>query len=141
MREVWRLAAQSSSFASRAAGRAIQSEHLETPPPIDLSSGSYGQGGFAPPPQRFNPLVQHLAVPMQMRCDPAAQLDLPLIEQAAQPLNRRPLRPGEVILLAQQPVDLSLGDNPGAQALKKQLACCHRFVTNSLHPGGLAEHP
>jgi len=78
---------------------------------------------------------------LQVRCDSAAQLNLPLIEQAAQPLNRRPLRPGEVILLAQQPVDLSLGDHPGAQALKKQLACCHRYVTNSLHTGGLAEHP
>ncbi len=40
--------------------------------------------------------------PLQLRCDPAAQLDLPLIEQAAQPLHRRLLSPGEAILLAQQ---------------------------------------
>lgn len=67
---------------------------------------------------------------MWLRCDPAAQLDLPLIEQAAQPLHRCLLGPGEVILLAQQPVDLRLGDHPGAQALKEQFPSGHRFVTN-----------
>jgi hypothetical protein len=67
---------------------------------------------------------------MWLRCDPAAQLDLPLIEQAAQPLHSGLLSPGEVILLAQQPVDLRLGDYSGAQALKEQLASGHRFVTN-----------
>ncbi|MFN9916112.1 MAG: hypothetical protein ACK53L_26215, partial [Pirellulaceae bacterium] len=82
------------------------------PAPSRQSSGGLGQGGSAPPSQRFDPLVQHLAVPMQVRCDPAAQLDLPLIEQAAQPLHRSLLSPGEAILLAQQPVDLCLGDHP-----------------------------
>ena len=44
-----------------------------------------------------------------------------------------------MILLAQQPVDLRLGDHPGAQALKEQLSSGHGFVTNSLHPGGQTE--
>ena len=56
-RQAWRITAQLSRFAS----------------------GGSGQGRSAPPPQRFNPLVQHLAVPLQLRCHPAAQLDLPLI--------------------------------------------------------------
>ena len=86
-----------------------------------LASGADGQAGSTVPSRR---------------CDPAAQLDLPLIEQAAQPLHRRLLSPGEAILLAQQPVDLSLGDHPGAQALKEQLASGHRFVTDLLHSGG-----
>lgn len=46
-----------------------------------------------------------------------------------------------MILLAQQPVDLSLGDHSGAQALKEQLTSGHRFVTNSLHPGVRKEFP
>jgi hypothetical protein len=92
-----------------------------------LASGGSGQGGSVPP--------------LQLRCDPEAQLDLPLIEQAAQPLHRRLLSPGEAILLAQQPVDLSLGDHPGAEALKEQLTSGHRFVTNLSHPGGSAGLP
>ena len=55
----------------------------------------------------------------QIGCDPSAQLDLALIEQATQSLHRSLLSPGEAILLAQQPVDLSLGDHPGTQALKE----------------------
>lgn len=106
-----------------------------------LASGGSGRGGSAPAPQRFDPLVQHLAVPLQVRCDPAAQLDLPFIEQASQPLHRCLLCPGEAILLAQQPVDLGLGDHPGAQALKEQLASGHRFVTKLLHLGGSAGLP
>jgi len=79
-------------------------------------------------------------MPLPVWRDPAAQLDLPLIKQASQPLHRRLLRPGETILLAQQPIDLCLGDHPGAEALKKQLAGSHDFVTKVLHPGGLAGH-
>ena len=71
----------------------------------------------------------------QIGCDPSAQLDLPLIEQATQSLHRSLLSPGEAILLAQQPVDLSLGDHPGAQAPKEQLTSGHRLVTKLLHPG------
>jgi hypothetical protein len=41
-------------------------------------------------------------------------------------------------LLAQQPVDLGLGDHPGAEALEEQLASGHRLVTKSLHPAGSA---
>jgi hypothetical protein len=41
-------------------------------------------------------------------------------------------------VLAEQPVDLSLGDHPGAQALKEQLASGHRSVTKLLHLGGSA---
>ena len=93
------------------------------------------------PPQRFDQLVLHLVVPLQLWCHPAAQMDLPLIEQAAQPLHRRLLSPGEAILLAQQPVDLSLGDHPGAEALKEQLASGHWFVTTSSHSGGSAGLP
>jgi hypothetical protein len=78
---------------------------------------------------------------MWLLCYPAAHLDLPLIKQAAQPLHSCLLSPGKVILLAQQPVDLSLGDYPGAQALKEQLASGHRFVTNYLHAGGQVEPP
>ena len=118
-RQAWRITAQLSRFAS----------------------GGSGQGRSAPPPQRFNPLVQHLAVPLQLRCHPAAQLDLPLIEQAAKPLHRRLLSPGEAVLLAQQPVDLGLGDHPGAEALEEQLASGHRFVTTSSHSGGTAGLP
>ena len=94
-----------------------------------------------PQPQRFDPLDQLLEVPLQVRCDPSAQLDLPLIEQAAQSLHRRLLRPGEAILLAQQPVDFSLGNHPRAQALKEQLASGHRPVTKSLHDGCWAGLP
>ena len=77
--------------------------------------------------ERLGPLIQ--------------RLELPLIEQAAKPLHGCLLGPGEVILLAQQPVDLSLGDHSGAQALKEQFASGHRFVTDWLHAGDLAEHP
>ena len=80
--------------------------------------------------ERLGPLVQRLERQMWLRCYPAAHLDLPLIEQAAQPLHSCLLSPGKVILLAQQPVDLRLGDYPGAQALKEQFASGHRFVTN-----------
>jgi hypothetical protein len=103
-RQAWRITALSCRFAS----------------------GGSGQGGSAPPSQRFDPLVQHLAVPLQLRSNPAAQLDLPLIGQAAQSLHRRLL---------------SLGDPPGAQALKEQLASGHRSVTQLLQFGGLAELP
>jgi len=61
-----------------------------------------------------------------------------LIQQAAQPLHRRLFGPGEAALLGKQPVDLSLGDHPGAEALEEQLASGHRFVTKLLHPGGSA---
>ena len=64
------------------------------------------------PFQRFDLHVQLPAVPLKVRCDPSAQLDLALIEQATQSLHRSLLSPGEAILLAQQPVDLSLGDHP-----------------------------
>lgn len=77
----------------------------------------------------------------QIGCDPSAQLDLPLIEQATQSLHRSLLSPGEAILLAQQPVDLSLGDHPGTQALKEQLTSGHRLVTKLLHPGCWAGLP
>jgi len=113
-RQAWRITAQLSRFAS----------------------GGSGQGRSAPPSQRFDPLVQHLAVPLPVWRDPAPQLNLPLIEQAAKSLHRRLLSPGEAVLLAQQPVDLGLGDHPGAEALEEQLASGHRFVTTSSHSGG-----
>jgi len=78
-------------------------------------------------------------VPLKVRCYPAAQLELSFIEQASQPLHRCLLRPGEAVLLAQQPVDLGLGDHSGAQAPEEQLASGHRFVTNSLHLDGWSE--
>ena len=93
------------------------------------------------PFQRFDLHVQLPAVPLQVRCNPSAQLDLPLIKQAAQPLHRRLLGPGEAILLAQQPVDLSVGDHPRTQALKEQLASGHRLVTKLLHHGCWAGLP
>lgn len=112
-----------------------------TSPSIELSSSGQGQGGSVPWSERVGPLDQRLERQMWLRCDPAAQLNLPLIEQAAQPLHRCLLSPGEMILLVQQPVDLSLGDHPGSQALKEQFASGHGFVTNWLHADCLADHP
>ena len=96
---------------------------------------------MATPFWRFDPLVQQLAVSQPLRLNPAPQLDLALIKQPAQPLHRRLLGPGETPLLSQQPVDLGLGDHPGAEALEEQLASGNRLVTKSLHPAGSAGLP
>ena len=61
-------------------------------------------------------------MPEPVRSDPAAQLDLPFVKHSPKPLHRRLLGPGEAPLLAQQPIDLGMGDHPGAEALEEQLA-------------------
>jgi hypothetical protein len=76
-----------------------------------------------------------------LRRNPAPQVDLALIKQPTQALHRRLFGPGEATLLAQQPVDLGLGDYPGAEALEEQLSSGHRRVTKSLHPDSSAEPP
>jgi hypothetical protein len=95
----------------------------------------------APPPQRFNPVVHHLAVMEQTRRQATTELDLPLIQQPPEALHRRLLSPGEASLAGQQPVDLGLGDHPGAEAAEEQLTCGHWLVTNPLHAGSGAGLP
>lgn len=106
-----------------------------------LPSGGLELGGSASPAQRLKPLVQHLLFPLAVRGNPAPQVDVPVIQQSSQPLHRRLFGPGEATLLAEQPVDLGLGDHPGAEAFEKQLASSHGVVTDLLHPGGSAGPP
>ena len=102
------------------------------------ASGALEQRGSPPPSQRFDPRIQPLAVREPVWRNPASQLDVPLIEQSSQPLHRRLLGPGETALLAEQPIDVSLGDHPGAEGLEEQLASGHQDVTELLHPDGSA---
>jgi hypothetical protein len=73
----------------------------------------------------LDPVIHHLLVVEPLRRQAATQLDRALVEQAAEPQCCCLLRPGEVVLPGQQPVDLRLGDHPGAEGFEEQLADGH----------------
>ena len=60
-----------------------------------------------------------------LRRETAAQLNSALIQESSESLDCGLLRPGEAVLLRENPVDFWLGDHPRAQGFETQLAEDH----------------
>jgi len=83
--------------------------------------------------QGLDPFVAHLPVVEPLRRETAAQLNSALIQEPPESLDCGLLRPGEAVLLRNDPVDFWLGDHPRTQGFEEQLAeghdPCNEVVT------------
>ena len=90
---------------------------------------------MTPAAQGLDPVVEDLLVLDDPAGGPAAEVDLPLVDQASEPDRDGLLMPRKGALLGCDPGDLMFRDDAGDDRLEEDLPESHEsHVTKSLHP-------
>jgi len=81
--------------------------------------------------QGLDPLLANRDVAVLCGGEPAAQLDLALIQQAPESQRRSLLHPGKAVLLKGEPGELGVGDHPTGEGFEKELTDRHDFCNGT----------